>query len=209
VNSLQEYLRYLVTLTAVLDPFLAIPIFIGAAAGRDRAGQRRLANAVVATVFAVLAGAAVLGDDLLKVMGASLPAFQAGGGLVLLLMALAMLNAKAGEMRQTREEAEELRAGEVSGIVPLAVPLLAGPGAISTTIIAGEAGGAPHKLALIACIALLCALLWWLLRIAHVVGDRISNTGLNVATRLLGLLLAALAIQTMAEGLKGLFPGLA
>jgi multiple antibiotic resistance protein len=208
VNSLQEYLRYLVTLTAVLDPFLAIPIFIGAAAGRDRAGQRRLANAVVATVFAVLAGAAVLGDDLLKVMGASLPAFQAGGGLVLLLMALAMLNAKAGEMRQTREEAEELRAGEVSGIVPLAVPLLAGPGAISTTIIAGEAGGAPHKLALIACIALLCALLWWLLRIAHVIGDRISNTGLNVATRLLGLLLAAIAIQTMAEGLRRLFPGL-
>jgi multiple antibiotic resistance protein len=208
VNSLQEYLRYLVTLTAVLDPFLAIPIFIGAAAGRDRAGQRRLANAVVATVFAVLAGAAVLGDDLLKVMGASLPAFQVGGGLVLLLMALAMLNAKAGEMRQTREEAEELRAGEVSGIVPLAVPLLAGPGAISTTIIAGEAGGAPHKLALIACIALLCALLWWLLRIAHVIGDRISNTGLNVATRLLGLLLAAIAIQTMAEGLKRLFPGL-
>jgi MarC family membrane protein len=208
VSTLQEYLRYLVTLTAVLDPFLAVPIFIGASAGRDPAGRRRLANAVVATVFVVLAGAAVLGDDLLKVMGASLPAFQVGGGLVLLLMALAMLNARAGEMRQTREEAEELRAGEVSGIVPLAVPLLAGPGAISTTIIAGEAGGAPHKLALIACIALLCALLWWLLRIAHVVGDRISNTGLNVATRLLGLLLAAIAIQTMAEGLKRLFPGL-
>ena len=204
-----EYLRYLVTLTAVLDPFLAIPIFIGATLGQDEAGQKRLANAVVATVFLVLAGAAVFGDDLLKLMGASLPAFQVGGGLVLLLMALAMLNAKPGEMRQTREEAEELRAGEVSGVVPLAVPLLAGPGAISTTIIAGEAGGAPHKLALIACIGLLCAVLWWLLRVAHVVGNRISTTGLNVATRLLGLLLAAIAIQTMAEGLRRLFPGLA
>jgi multiple antibiotic resistance protein len=208
VTFLSEYLRYLVTLTAVLDPFLAIPIFIGATAGHDEAGQRRLANAVVATVFAVLCGAAVFGDDLLKIMGASLPAFQVGGGLVLLLMALAMLNAKPGEMRQTREEAEELRAGEVSGVVPLAVPLLAGPGAISTTIIAGEAGGAPHKLALIACIALVCALLWWLLRIAHGVGERISTTGLNVATRLLGLLLAAIAIETMAEGLKRIFPGL-
>ena len=204
-----EYLRYLVTLTAVLDPFLAIPIFIGATLGQDEAGQKRLANAVVATVFLVLAGAAVFGDDLLKLMGASLPAFQVGGGLVLLLMALAMLNAKPGEMRQTREEAEELRAGEVSGVVPLAVPLLAGPGAISTTIIAGEAGGAPHKLALVACIGLLCAVLWWLLRVAHVVGNRISTTGLNVATRLLGLLLAAIAIQTMAEGLRRLFPGLA
>jgi multiple antibiotic resistance protein len=209
VTPFSEYLRYLVTLTAVLDPFLAIPIFIGATLGQDEAGQKRLANAVVATVFLVLAGAAVFGDDLLKLMGASLPAFQVGGGLVLLLMALAMLNAKPGEMRQTREEAEELRAGEVSGVVPLAVPLLAGPGAISTTIIAGEAGGAPHKLALIACIGLLCAVLWWLLRVAHVVGNRISTTGLNVATRLLGLLLAAIAIQTMAEGLRRLFPGLA
>jgi multiple antibiotic resistance protein len=208
VSHFQEYLRYLVTLTAVLDPFLAIPIFIGATLGQDEAAQRRLANAVVATVFVVLAGAAVVGDNLLKLMGASLPAFQVGGGLVLLLMALAMLNAKAGEMRQTREEAEELRAGEVSGVVPLAVPLLAGPGAIGTTIIAGEAGGAPHKLALVACIGLLCGVLWWLLRIAHVVGSRLSTTGFNVATRLLGLLLAAIAIQTMAEGLKRLFPGL-
>ena len=206
--ALQEYLRYVVTLTAVLDPFLAIPIFIGATAGRDAASRGRLADAVSATVFAVLAVAAVVGDDLLNVMGGSLPAFQVGGGLVLLLMALAMLNAKAGEMRQTAEEAAELRAGEASGIVPLAVPLLAGPGAISTTIIAGEAGGATHKLALLVCIALVCALLWALLRMAHYVGDRISTTGLNVATRLLGLLLAAIAIQTMAEGLKRLFPGL-
>ena len=208
MSPVQDYLRYLVTLTAVLDPFLAIPIFISASAGRDAAGQRRLADAVTATVFAVLTGAAIFGDDLLKVMGGSLPAFQVGGGLVLLLMALAMLNAKAGEMRQTPEEAEELRAGEASGVVPLAVPLLAGPGAISTTIIAGEAGGPPHKAALILCIALVCALLWTLLRTARYVGDRISTTGLNVATRLLGLLLAAIAIQTMAEGLKRLFPGL-
>ena len=208
MNPLQEYLRYVVTLTAVLDPFLAIPIFIGATAGRNAGSQRRLADAVTATVFAVLAGAAIFGDDLLRVMGASVPAFQVGGGLVLLLMALAMLNARAGEMRQTAEEAEELRAGEASGIVPLAVPLLAGPGAISTTIIAGEAGGPPHKVVLILCIALVCALLWGLLRAAHYVGDRISTTGLNVATRLLGLLLAAIAIQTMAEGLARLFPGL-
>lgn len=208
MNELHEYLRYLVTLTAVLDPFMAIPIFIGVTAGYEEGSRRRLADAVTATVFVVLAGAAIVGEDVLKLMGASLPAFQVGGGLVLLLMALAMLNAKAGEMRQTREEAEELRAGEVSGVVPLAVPLLAGPGAIGTTIIAGEAGGALHKLALIGCIVLVCALLWWLLRIAHVVSDRVSNTGMNVATRLLGLLLAAIAIQTMAEGLKRLFPGL-
>jgi multiple antibiotic resistance protein len=208
MGAVQEYLRYLVTLTAVLDPFLAIPIFIGVTAGQDAHAQRRLANVVTFTVFLVLAGAVFLGEGLLKIMGASLEAFQVGGGLVLLLMALAMLNAQAGEMRQTPAEAAELAAGEVSGVVPLAVPLLAGPGAISTSIIAGEAGGTPHKLALVACVLIVCAVLWWMLRAAHAVGERISKTGLNVATRLLGLLLAAIAIQTMAEGLGRLFPGL-
>jgi len=209
VSPLQEYLRYLVTLTAVLDPFLAIPIFVGVTAARDEAGTRRLANVVTVTVFLVLAGAALFGESLLKVLGASLPAFRVGGGLVLLLMALAMLNAKVGEMRQTRAEAAELESREVSGVVPLAVPLLAGPGAISTTIIAAQTGGVAHLLALLVCIALVSALLWGMLRIAHAVGERMGTTGLNVATRLLGLILAAIAIETMADGLKELFPGLA
>ena len=207
--SLQEYLRYLVTLTAVLDPFLAIPIFISVTASRDDASRKRLIQVVTLTVFLVLAGAALFGESLLKALGASLQAFQVGGGLVLLLMALAMLNAKVGEMRQTRAEAEELEAGELSGVVPLAVPLLAGPGAISTTIIAAQAGGLVHALVLVACVALVCLILWWILRIAHLVGARMGTTGLNIATRLLGLILAAIAIETMAEGLKRLFPGLA
>jgi multiple antibiotic resistance protein len=206
VTSWQEYLRFVVTLTAVLDPFIAVPIFVSLTAGERPRDKRKLAQVVTLTVFLILAGAAFFGERLLVFMGASLPAFQVGGGLVLLLMALAMLNAQAGEIRQTSAEAAELHSR--AGVVPLAVPLLAGPGAISTTIIAGEAGGATHKVVLIVCIALVCALLWWLLRIAHHVGDRISTTGLNVATRLLGLLLAAIAIQTMAEGLKRLFPGL-
>jgi len=209
VSDLQEYLRYLVTLTAVLDPFLAIPIFIGVTATRGDEARRHLAGVVTVTVFLVLAGAAIFGESLLNALGASLPAFRVGGGLVLLLMALAMLNAKVGEMRQTRAEAEELEAGEVSGVVPLAVPLLAGPGAISTTIIAAQTGGLVHRVGLLVCIGLVAVALWSLLRIAHRVGERISTTGLNIATRLLGLILAAIAIETMADGLKGLFAVLA
>ena len=209
MQSWQEYLRFVVTLTAVLDPFLAVPIFVSATTGYRARERQRLARVVTVTVLLVLAGAALFGDGVLRLMGASLPAFQVGGGLVLLLMALAMLNAEAGSMRQTKAEAQEIQEGEVSGVVPLAVPLLAGPGAIGTSIIAGEAGGLTHKLALVACVVIECALLWWILRGAHAVGERISKTGLNVATRLLGLLLAAIAIETMAEGLKRLFPGLA
>ena len=208
MTGYQEYLRYAVTLTAVLDPFLAVPIFLSVTAGSDASSRRRLADAVTLTVGAVLAGAALFGETLLKFLGAGLPAFQVGGGLVLLLMALAMLNAQAGGMRQSRAEVEELESGSLSGVVPLAVPLLAGPGAIGTTIIAAQAGGVAHVSAILGCIVLVCAILWLVLRLADAMGQKLGTTGLNIATRLLGLLLAAIAIETMADGLKVLFPGL-
>ncbi len=209
MSSWQEYLRFFVTLTAVLDPFLAVPIFVSVTAGHSPRERVRVARVVTITVFAVLAGAAIFGERLLRLLGTSLPAFQVGGGLVLLLMALAMLNAQVGEIRQTRAEARELKSREASGVVPLAVPLLAGPGAIGTTIIAAQQGGLAHGATLIACILLVCAFLWLMLRLAQVVSRRMGTTGLNIATRLLGLLLAAIAIQTMADGLRILFPGLA
>ncbi len=209
MSAVQEYLRFLVTLTAVLDPFLAVPIFLALTASRSAEARAALVRVVAITVFAVLAASALLGESILTLIGASLAAFRVGGGLVLLLMALAMLNARAGGLRQSREEAAELESGELQGVVPLAVPLLAGPGAISTTVIAAQKGGAAHLAAVIACIALVSLLTWVVLRGANAIGGRLGTTGLNVATRLLGLLLAALAIQTMAEGLKELFPGLA
>jgi multiple antibiotic resistance protein len=209
VSTAQEYLRFLVTLTAVLDPFLAVPIFLTLTASRSAEARAALVRVVAITVFAVLAASALLGESILTLIGASLAAFRVGGGLVLLLMALAMLNARAGGLRQSREEAAELESGELQGVVPLAVPLLAGPGAISTTVIAAQKGGAAHLAAILACIAVVSLLTWIVLRGADAIGNRLKTTGLNIATRLLGLLLAALAIQTMAEGLKGLFPGLA
>ncbi|MGA7985609.1 MAG: MarC family protein [Burkholderiales bacterium] len=205
---LGEYLRFAVTLTAVLDPFLAVPIFVSLTAQRPELERTRLARVVTLTVFLVLAGAALFGEALLTLIGASLPAFRVGGGLVLLLMALAMLNARVGGVRQSAAEAEELESGEVSGVVPLAVPLLAGPGAISTTIIAAQARSLAHLAAMVACIAVVCALLWLVMRFAHALAPRMGTTGLNIATRLLGLLLTAIAIQTMAEGMLDLFPGL-
>jgi len=209
VSDLQEYLRFVVTLTAVLDPFLAVPIFLTLTASRDAAARGALVRVIVITVFAVFAASALLGEAILLAIGASLAAFRVGGGLVLLLMSLAMLNAQAGGLRQSQAEAAELESRELSGVVPLAVPLLAGPGAISTTILAAQQGGAAHLAAILACIAVVSLLTWVVLHAAQAIGARLGTTGLNVATRLLGLLLAALAIQTMAEGLKALFPGLA
>jgi multiple antibiotic resistance protein len=206
---MQEYLRFLVTLTAVLDPFLAVPMFLALTTTQSSRERVVLVRAVAITVFGVLSVSALLGDSILALMGASLAAFRVGGGLVLLLMALAMLNAQAGGVRQSEEEAAELESGEVRGLVPLAIPLLAGPGAISTTIIAAEKGaGIAHNGAILAVIAAVSLMTWLVLRAANAIGERMSRTALNIATRLLGLLLAAFAVQTMAEGLRELFPGL-
>ena len=207
--SANEYLRFVVTLTAVVDPFLAVPFFLAFTASQGDGERRALARLVALTVFAVLAVSTFVGEALLELIGASLPAFRVGGGLVLLLMSLAMLNAQAGGLRQSNDEARELQSGELSGVVPLAIPLLAGPGAISTSIIAAEKGGTAHQLAIVGCIAIVCLLSWATLRRAHAIAVRLGVTGLNIATRILGLLLAAMAVQTMAEGLKKLFPGLA
>jgi multiple antibiotic resistance protein len=210
VIELQEYLRFLVALTAVLDPFLAVPIFLTLTASYGVRERVVLVRVVAIAVFAVLAVSALIGEAILTTIGASLAAFRVGGGLVLLLMALAMLNAQAGGLRQSEEEAAELEAGELKGVVPLAVPLLAGPGAISTTIIAAQSGsGAAHLGAILGCIFLVSLLTWIVLRTGNAIASRLGTTGLNIATRLLGLLLAALAIQAMAVGLKELFPGLA
>ena len=200
MSDLNEYLRFTVTLAAVVDPFLAVPFFLTFTASRSDDERRRLARVVALTVFAVLAVAVFI--------GASLPAFRVGGGLVLLLMALAMLNAQAGGVRQSQAEARELEQGELHGVVPLAIPLLAGPGAISTSIIAAEGGGLVHQLVIVLCIAVVCLVSWLTMRAAHRIAARMGTTGLNVATRILGLLLAAMAVQTMAVGLRQLFPGL-
>jgi multiple antibiotic resistance protein len=208
MSEFSEYLRFVVTLTAVVDPFLAVPFFLALTAERSQPERMRLARVVALTVFVVLAVSVFVGEALLALIGASLAAFRVGGGLVLLLMALAMLNAQAGGVRQSRAEARELEEGELQGVVPLAMPLLAGPGAISSSIIAVERGGLAHQAAVVACIAIVCLVTWLTLRAAHRIAARMGTTGLNVATRILGLLLAAMAVQTMAVGMKQLFPGL-
>ncbi|MGH8687718.1 MAG: MarC family protein, partial [Burkholderiales bacterium] len=169
-----DYLRFVVTLTAVVDPFLAVPLFLSVTAAWTGAQRGALARTVALTVFVVLSVSAFFGEALLQFIGASLPAFRVGGGLVLLLMALAMLNAQAGGVRQSKAEAAALEGGEVGGVVPLAIPLLAGPGAISTAIIATEGGPLVHQLVIVACIGVVCLVAWLTLRAADRIAARLG-----------------------------------
>ena len=140
-----DYTRFAVTLLAILDPFAAIPLFLRLTDGYSTRERRRTARVTSLAVFGVLAGAALAGDMILDAFGTSLPAFRVGGGIVLLLMALSMLNASPDRTRHSPEEDELLTTKEAVAVVPLGVPLLAGPGAISAVILQMDrARGALH-----------------------------------------------------------------
>jgi multiple antibiotic resistance protein len=201
-----EYTRFLIALTAVIDPFFAVPVFLAMTANQNEIERRHVARVVSLTVVAVLVGAGLTGETILRVLGASLASFRVGGGIVLLLMALAMLNAHPGSLRQTEEEEKELKARYKTGVVPLAVPFLAGPGAISMVIIAMQEGNWLHQAAIILCVFAVCVGLWLVLRVAAHISQAMGIGGLNIANRLLGLVLAGIAVETMAVGLKQLFP---
>jgi len=205
-----EYSRFFVALFVILDPFAAVPIFLVLTKNYTSTERGRIVNISAITVLLVLFTAALTGETLLKAMGTSLASFRVGGGIVLLLMALAMLRGQSDHLRST--PAEQAEAGDKSSVavVPLAIPLLAGPGAISTVIIQmHREQGEFHSFYAALSIALVCILLWLVLRMATTIGKMLGQIGLNIINRLFGLILAAIAVEIMANGLKQLFPTLA
>ncbi len=210
MGDFADYSRFLVTLLAILTPFAAIPVFLAMTGGQDERFRTRTANMAAATVFCVLVVSAITGDLLLRILGTSLDAFRVGGGIVLFLMSLSMLNAKMSAVQQTPEEADEAGQKSTLGVVPIGIPLLVGPGSISSTIIETKRSAEfAHLAAVVGCIALVCVVVWITLRLADPIGRQLGRTGLNILNRIFGLLLAAIAVQIVAVGLIGLFPALA
>jgi multiple antibiotic resistance protein len=210
MESWTEYSRFVIALFAIMTPFAAIPIFLSLTEGESEQARARTARIAVLTIAVLLIASAFLGDAILRLIGTSLYSFSVGGGLVLLLMALSMMNAQVSSVQQTREEAEEAVQKQAIGVVPIGIPLLAGPGAISTVIIQMERSADwGHRASVVACILFVCALVWGALALATPIGERLGRTGLNILNRLFGLLLAAIAVEIIAAGLRALFPGLA
>jgi multiple antibiotic resistance protein len=206
----QGWLHTLIGLVVIVNPLLAVPAFAAMTSDEDVSQRHATANQTALTVAAVLSLSALGGQALLKLFGISLPAFQLGGGILILLMAIAMLHARMSGARHTDEEADEAQQKSQVGVVPLGIPLLAGPGAISTVII--YAHDAHHWLgvaALVFEVWLVAMLVWLALRLGDRVAAALGTTGLNIATRIMGLLLAAIAVQFITHGLTSLLPGLA
>ncbi len=199
-------LRTFLTMFVIVDPVGLAPVFLGLTADRTAAERRRLALRAVAVAGGILLAFALGGAWLLGHLGISLDAFRAAGGLLLFRIAVDMVFAQ--HERETPEEAAEARARRDISVFPLAIPLIAGPGALaSVMILAGEARGDALGLGVVlGMTGVVLALAFLGLRLAEPVGRLLGQTGVNVVTRVLGVLLAALAVQYVADGVRGLLP---
>ncbi len=199
----------MIALFAIVDPLFTVPLYLSMTSGSTPRQRNRTARLLALTVFGVLVASSLLGESILYWLGTSLGAFQVGGGIVLMMVALGLLQSPALPFDELQDLPPQQDPDSI-GVVPLGIPLLAGPGAISTVIITAHRGeGIRHQLILWGCIGVVCVIVWATHRLAAQFGHRLSNLHLGIVNRLLGLILAAIAIQYIANGLKKLFPALA
>jgi multiple antibiotic resistance protein len=199
----------LVTLVVVVDPVGLVPAFLAVTHGLPQQARRRIAVRASIIAAAILAGTALVGDWLLRQLGITLPAFRIAGGLLLFAVASEMVfGVRTERQSKQAEDALEEHLRNVAAF-PLAIPLMAGPGAITATLLlAGQASGEPISLAvLIAVVATVCALCLGVFLLANRVDRLLGVTGNVVSSRLLGVLLAALAVQYVIDGVRVLLPG--
>jgi multiple antibiotic resistance protein len=198
----------LVTLAVVVDPVGLVPTFLAVTHGVPQQARQRIALRASIIAAALLAGTALLGDWLLHQLGITLPAFRIAGGLLLFAVASEMVfGVRTERQSKQAEDALEEHVRNVAAF-PLAIPLMAGPGAITATLLlAGQAGGKPILLTvLIAVVVAVCALCLGVFLLANRVDRLLGVTGNVVSSRLLGVLLAALAVQYVIDGVRVLLP---
>ncbi len=203
-------LKPLITLLAIVNPLAIVPFFIHYTQGFSKPQLRSTVMTACFSVFAVIATAAILGLKIMEFFNISLASFQVGGGMLLLTAALAMLNAQPAKAKTNQAELDDASSRASIAVVPLTIPLLTGPAIMSTVVIyADQAQTYLQRAALVgfgAVVALANAVCFTL---AQPIARALGKTGINVMTRLMGLILAALSVEVMAKGLIQLFPALA
>lgn len=201
-----EYTKIFISLFAIIDPVGIIPLIIALTAGMSDQKRERVGRIASITMFGLLLAALLLGEAILSFFGISIHSFRTAGGILLLLMAINML---LGHKAPPVPDDNDADATQSIAIVPLSTPLLAGPGAISTVILdAHKADGAGHYGMMTLVLIALALTVWLTFLIAPKVSQRLGTLGSTIVSRLMGLLLAAIAVEFIAGGLRGLFPAL-
>jgi len=204
-----DLLKPLIALLAIVNPIGVVPFFIAFTQNLSREQRLRTIHVSAFSAFVVIAVSAVAGLKIIEFFGISLASFQVGGGTLLLISALHMLNAQQGEAKASDvdEGNQKADAGDSFAVVPLTIPLLTGPATMSTVVIYAERAQNYLQLLTLVGYGVVIALVTAVsFALANPIARVLGQTGINVLTRLMGLILAALAVEVMAEGLGKLFP---
>jgi multiple antibiotic resistance protein len=206
-------LKPLVTLLAIVNPLAIVPFFIHYTQNFSPAQRRNTIRVSSFSAFVVIAVSALAGLQILEFFGISLASFQVGGGMLLLTSALNMLNAQPAEAKTSSHElqdgAEKAAMGASIAVVPLTIPLLTGPATMSTVVIYADKAKTVLQMGTLVGYGVVVALATALcFSLANPIARVLGKTGINVMTRLMGLILAALAVEVMSDGLTKLFPAL-
>lgn len=204
--NLPEYAQLFAGLLAIVNPFGKIPVFVTLTGRRSAADKRRIALVAATAVVLILVTAFFVGELVLRALGITIHAFRIAGGILLLLSALSMMGSGDAGASSTAEPAAAGDAAAVA-VVPLATPLLAGPGAITTVIVYAHLHDSRwHALLVMAAIVSVGAVILVVFRLAPLLASVLKQTGMSVATRLMGLIIAATAVEFIVDGVAALFP---
>lgn len=204
-----EYFKIFVALLFMVNPIAALPTFLGATEQSSDRERKRTINTASLAVALVLVVFCLTGEGLLTMFGIRVDSFQVAGGVILLSLALSMLGGEPGSTKQRSEEAEDALASQNIGVVPLAIPLLSGPGTMSSMIVYANADPSwTHRGILVLLSIGVGVAVWCALHGATPLRRLLGRTGLNVVTRVMGIIVAAVAVEFITTGLLGLLPGL-
>ena len=196
-STLRLFVEALVTILVILDPVANAPVFLALTADRDAAQRRRAALQATGVAASVILIFALFGQGILALLGISLPALEVAGGLLLVLVALELLRPPA------EGSTAAIRHGQNVALVPLGTPLLAGPGAIAATMVyMSAADGALQVVAVVGALLVALAVVYLALRSAGRLAGVLKQNGIDLLSRVVGVLLAAIAVQLVASGIQ-------
>ncbi|HMD28376.1 MAG TPA: MarC family protein [Steroidobacteraceae bacterium] len=203
----EQLIKFFVVFFVVVDPISLVPLFAGLTLGASDQFKRKMAGKAAAIALAICVLFALGGARFLSIMGISLSSFRIAGGTLLFLISLEMVFARTSGTKSTTPEREEAMKREDISVFPLAFPFIAGPGALATILLtAGEVWGKPLEfLGFLAVVVVVAAVCWLLMLATPRLMQVIGVTGANVMSRLSGVVLAALAVQFIVEGIRGSF----
>lgn len=198
------YIQIFIALLSIMDPWGTIPIYLGLVEDQDARQRKETVRKTALAVFIILTLCALGGMHLLAFFSIDIHAFSIAGGIYLLLIALNLLQAKDFPGKSNPSERQEAMAKEDISVVPMAMPLLAGPGTISGVILYAEKmESLPERSMLIGIIGVCVLVVWVSLTYAHPIGKRLGRTGMNILGRIMGLIVASLAVKFIITGLGG------